>query len=201
MQFKQFRLKMKKSIFSKEEAQIVAFDTAPSTFKLQLHQWVRAGDLIKLKRGLYVFSDTRVDKVDVARRLYSPSYISLEYALSLYGLIPDVPFSVTLVTPKITRKFNTSYGQFVYRKIKKEAFFGYDPQTLMAEKEKALVDYLYLDSGRFVARPDFWRELRLQNLNDVNFDKAFHYAEKFGSRKLIYLLRGLKEYASLDQPG
>lgn len=201
MQFKQFRLKMKKNIFSKEEAQIVAFDTPPSTFKLQLHQWVKAGDLINLKRGLYVFSDSRVDKMEVARRLYSPSYISLEYALNLYGLIPDVPFSVTLVTPKITRKFNTPYGQFFYRKIKKEAFFAYDPQTLMAEKEKALVDYLYLNSGRFVPRADFWRELRLQNLNDINFDKASEYAEKFGSRKLITLLRSIKEYAGLGQPG
>jgi len=201
MQLKQFRIKMKKNIFSKEEAQIVAFDTPPSTLKLQLHQWVKAGDLINLKRGLYVFSDSRVDKVEVARRLYSPCYISLEYALNLYGFIPDVPFSITLVTPKATRKFNTPYGQFVYRKIKKETFFGYDPQTLMAEKEKALVDYLYLNSGRFVPRADFWRELRLQNLSDINFDKTFDYAEKFSSKKLITLLRSVKEYANLNQPG
>jgi predicted transcriptional regulator of viral defense system len=97
MQFKQFREKMKKDIFSKEEAQIVAFDTPLSTLKLQLHQWMKAGNLIGLKRGLYVFSDSHVDKVEVARRLYSPCYISLEYALNSYGLIPDVPFSVTLI--------------------------------------------------------------------------------------------------------
>lgn len=201
MLFNQFRKKMKKNIFSKEEAQIVAFDTSPSTLKLQLHQWVKAGELISLKRGLYVFSDSHVDKVEVARRLYSPCYISLEYALNLYGLIPDVPFSLTLVTPKITRKFNTPYGQFVYYKIKKEAFFGYDPQTLIAEKEKALVDYLYLNGRRFVPQIDFWRELRLQNLNDIDFDKAFDYAEKFNSPKLTILLGSVKEYASLDQPG
>jgi len=201
MRLKQFRIKMKKNIFSKEEAQIVAFDTPPSTLKLQLHQWVKAGDLITLKRGLYAFSNTRVDKVEVARRLYPPSYISLEYALNLYGLIPDVPFSITLVTPKVTRKFNTPYGQFVYRKIKKEAFFGYIPETFIAEKEKALLDYLYLNGRYFVPQTDFWRELRLQNLNGIDFSKAFEYAEKFGSRKLITLLRSVKEYASLNQPG
>ena len=201
MRLKQFRIKMKKNIFSKEEAQIVAFDTPPSTLKLQLHQWVKAGDLINLKRGLYAFSNTRVDKVDVAQRLYPPNYISLEYALNLYGLIPDVPFSITLVTPKVTRKFNTPYGQFVYRKIKKEAFFGYSPETFIAEKEKALLDYLYLNGRYFVPQIDFWRELRLQNLADIDFIKAFEYAEKFGSRKLITLLRSVKEYASLNQPG
>src|SRR3990172_5261655 len=157
MHLKQFRIKMKKNIFSKEEAQIVAFDTPPSTLKLQLHQWVKAGDLITLKRGLYAFSNTRVDKVEVARRLYPPSYSSLEYALNLYGFIP--------------------------------------------EKEKALRDYLYLNGRYFVPQTDFWRELRLQNLTDIDFNKAFEYAEKFGSRKLITLLRSVKEYASLNQPG
>lgn len=201
MQFKQFRKKMKKNIFSKEEAQVVAFETPPTTLKLQLHQWVKAGDLISLKRGLYAFSDSSLDKGEVARRLYLPCYISLEYALNLYGLIPDVPFSITLVTPKITRKFNTPYGQFVYHKIKKEAIFGYDPKTLIAEKEKALLDYLYLNRQRLVPQTDFWRELRLQNLTEINFNKAFEYAKKFGSKKLIALLRSLRDYASLDQLG
>lgn len=201
MQFKQFRLKMKKNIFSKEEAQIIAFDTSPNTLKLQLHQWMKAGDLVSLKRGLYVFSDAHVDKAEVARRLYEPSYISLEYALNLYGLIPDVPFSLTLVTPKATRSFNTPYGQFVYRKIKKEAFFGYDPNTLMAEPEKALVDYLYLNGSRFLPKSDFWRELRLQNLAEINFGKALVYVEMFGSNRLNILLRSVEDYASLSQSG
>lgn len=199
MQFKQFQKKMKKNIFSIEEARVVAFDTPPATLKLQLHQWVKAGDLISLKRGLYAFSDSSLDKGEVARRLYSPCYISIEYALNLYGLIPDVPFSITLVTPKITRKFNTLYGQFVYHKIKKEAFFGYDPKTLIAEKEKALLDYLYLNRQRLVSQTDFWRELRLQNLTEINFNRAFEYAKKFGSEKLIALLRSVRDYASLDQ--
>lgn len=201
MQFKQFRKKMKKNIFSKEEAQVVAFETPPTTLKLQLHQWVKAGDLISLKRGLYAFSDSRLDKGEVARRLYSPCYISLEYVLNLYGLIPDVPFSITLVTPKITRKFNTPYGQFVYHKIKSQAFFGYDPKTFIAEKEKALLDYLYLNRQRLVPQTDFWRELRLQNLAEINFNRAFEYAKKFGSEKLIALLRSVRDYASLDQFG
>ncbi|MFZ3062141.1 MAG: hypothetical protein WA148_00090 [Actinomycetota bacterium] len=201
MQFKQFRKKMEKNIFSKEEAQVVAFETPPTTLKLQLHQWVKAGDLIRLKRGLYAFSDSRLDKGEVARRLYSPCYISLEYALNLYGLIPDVPFSITLVTPKITRKFNTPYGQFVYHKIKSQAFFGYDPKTLIAEKEKTLLDYLYLNRQRLVPQTDFWRESRLQNLTEVNFNRAFEYAKKFGSEKLMALLRSVRDYASLDQLG
>lgn len=198
MHFKQFRKEMQKSIFSKQEAQLVAFDTAPSMLKLQLHQWVKSGDLVPVRRGLYAFSDSQVDKVEIARALYSPCYVSLEYALNMYGLIPDVPFSITLVTPKTTRKFDTPYGQFVYRKIKKEAFFGFNLETLMADKEKALIDYLYLNGKRFVPEAGFWEELRLQNLEDIDFDKAAHFAARFGSKKLVKLLGSVREYAAID---
>lgn len=196
MQLKEFKKKMKKSIFSKAEAQIVAFDTAPNTLKLQLHNWVKSNDLVAIKRGLYAFSDKRIDKVEVALNLYSPSYVSLESALNIYGLIPDVPFSMTLVTPKTTRKFNTPYGQFVYRKLKKEAFFGFDPKTLIAEREKALVDYLYLNGRRLLPRADFWEEMRFQNLSEIDFDRALDYAKKFDSSKLLKLVRSVKEYAN-----
>ena len=95
MQFKEFKKKMKKNIFSKTEAQLVAFETSPEVLKLQLHQWVKSGDLISLKKGLYIFSDVQINKVEIAKYLYFPSYISLEYALNIYGIIPDVPFSMT----------------------------------------------------------------------------------------------------------
>jgi len=195
MQLKKFRKKMQKDIFSREEAQIVAFDTAPNTLKLQLHQWVKSGDLVALKRGLYAFADRRIDKIEVARYLYSPCYISLEYALNLYGLIPEVPFAMTMVTPKATRKFNTVFGQFVYRKIKKEAFMGFDDETLIAEKEKALVDFLYLNSSCLVPSVSFWQEIRLQNFDDFDFRKALYFAEMFNSLKLLNLLESVKNYA------
>lgn len=199
MHLKEFRKKMQKDIFSREEAQIVAFDTAPNTLKLQLHQWVKSGDLVTLKRGLYIFADKKVDKVEIARCLYSPCYISLEYALNMYGLIPDVPFAMTMVTPKATRKFNTVFGQFIYRNIKKEVFFGFDEETLIAEKEKALVDYLYLNSSHLVPSVIFWKELRLQNLDDFDFDRALYFAEKYNSLKLLSLLESVKNYAVTEK--
>jgi hypothetical protein len=117
----------------------------------------------------------------------------------MYELIPDVPFSVTLITPKATRTFDTPYGRFVYRKIKQEAFFGFDPETLIAEKEKALVDYLYLNGRRFLPEAVFWQELRLQNLGDIDFVKATQFAQKFSSKKLMKLLGSVREYAGVDQ--
>jgi len=196
MKFKEFKKKMKKNIFSKVEAQLVAFETSPEVLKLQLHQWVKSGDLISIKKGLYAYSDVQINKVEIAKYLYFPSYISLEYALSIYGIIPDVPFSMTMITTKTSRTFDTVFGQFIYHKIKADAFFGFDTVTLIAEREKALVDYFYFNTKYFVPNFKFWEEQRFQNLDEVDFSKAYSFLEKFNVKKLTVLLRSLEEYAA-----
>ncbi len=195
MRYKEFKKGMKKPVFTWEEAKIVAFNTPPNTLKLQLHQWKKEGDIIALKRGVYLFSDQEVDKIEIAKHLYSPCYLSMEHALNYYGLLPDVVFAMTMITTKPTRKFHTKFGLFVFQKIKQEAFSGFDPDMLIAEREKALVDYLYLNVRRFVPQKDFWQEMRWQNLKDVRFTKAFKFAKLFKNKKLIELLRSLKTYA------
>lgn len=186
---------MEKPVFSTEEARVVAFASNPDTLKLQLHQWVKNGDLISLKRGLYMFPSGRVDRVQIAGFLYPPCYVSLESALNLYGIMPDIPFALTLVTTRTTRTFNTPLGRFIYHKIKQGAFTGFDPHTLIAEKEKALLDYLYLHKNVLVADGDFWRELRLQSLDQLDFQRAFSQARRYGSSTLITLLESVKHYA------
>jgi hypothetical protein len=101
-----------------------------------------------------------------------------------------------MVTTKTSRSFNTPFGQFIYHKIKREAFFGFDTVTLIAEKEKALVDYLYFNTKYFVPDFKFWKEQRIQNLNEVDFLKAYSFSEKFNIKKLTILLRSLEDYAA-----
>lgn len=195
MNFRQFKKQMKKQVFTFKEACIVAFRTPPSTLKVQFHQWKAAGEILPLKRGLYMFVDGDVDVANIAGALCEPCYISLEYALNHYGLLPDVPFAVTLVTTKTTRKFNTPRGQFTCQKIPIRAFMGFDTKTLMAKREKAIVDYLYLNQHRLVSENHFWEEMRWQNLGEVRFQKAKKLARFFSSPKLNILLESLRSYA------
>jgi len=186
--------KMRKPVFTLEEARRVAWETAPSTLKLQLHQWVKAGELIRLKRGVYGFPEQVTERTEVARALYGPAYLSLEYALNAYGLLPEAVFALTLVTPRLTRRFVTPVGTFIYHKIKRDLFWGYDPRTLMGEQEKVLVDYCYINGRTLVPEPTFWKTLRFQNLHQVNFKKAKDYARRTGSRKVVELVRSLEAY-------
>jgi len=70
----------------------------------QIGRWQKKGLVIKLKRGVYMLNpnDRKINpsRLFVANQLYSPSYVSLEYALGFYGLIPEQAFDLTSVLPK-----------------------------------------------------------------------------------------------------
>lgn len=114
-----------------------------------LLRYTRHGLFWQLKRGLYTLRESGVPLWLVANRLYAPSYISLDSALSYYGLIPETVYAVTSITPKTTREFMACETLFVYRSIQAKTYQGYHPiilegQTiLIAEPEKALADTLY----------------------------------------------------------
>lgn len=200
MKFKEFRKKMQKNIFSTAEARILCFDNNSDILNLQLHQWKKSGDLVSLKRGIYMFTDAKTSTLEIALNLYSPCYFSLEYALNFYGIIPEAVFEYTLVTPKSTRRFKTPIGVFTYQTIKKDAFFGFNPETLMAEKEKALVDYFYLHSAELEPDDAFWKHSRFEaGVTEINFKKVLSYAKFFKSPKLTFLLHSFYSYAKSHQ--
>lgn len=117
-----------------------------------LEAYTKRGLLVRLRKGLYVLKEMIPNEEAIANALYQPSYISLEYALSRFGIIPEMPYTITSVTTKITATFTVLGRDFSYQKIKKTAFTGYVPEKVgrhaifIATPEKALVDYLYFVS-------------------------------------------------------
>lgn len=120
----------------------------------------KRGDVVKLRRELYALSDRRPSDLEVANALLKPSYISFQYALAYYHLIPEVVFEITSATTRTTRRFETLDTVFTYRHLKTPAFSGYRPEVvdgrviLIAEPEKALVDSLYLASLHRLSLPE-----------------------------------------------
>lgn len=117
-----------------------------------LESYTKRGLLVRLRKGLYALKETTPNEEVIANALYQPSYISLEYALSRFGIIPEMPYTITSVTTKTTATFTALGRDFSYQKIKKAAFTGYGPEKVgrhtifIATPEKALVDYLYFVS-------------------------------------------------------
>ena len=127
------------------------------------YKLVKAGFLKRLEKGKYVLTTKDVPTFQIAQFLYQPSYISLETALSFYGIMPQFPAEITSVTPKKPRVKVVDGFTYSYSKIAKSLFIGYTKEGgyLIALKEKALFDYLY-----FIAKG-----LRTKNYLD-EFDKT-----------------------------
>lgn len=174
------------------------------SFLVQFRRWVKAGRVVKLRKGLYLLNqdDRRVNpsRLFIANELYAPSYVSLEYALSFYGLIPERVADITCVTSKKTARFRNVLGTFIYQHIKEECFTGFrelkDEAGLiyfMAVPEKAVVDFLYLNQNRFKADHDkeLFDSFRFQNVERLNKRKMFQYVKLFKNRKLDRLIKTL----------
>lgn len=177
-------------------------------YRPRLNEWQNKGYIIKIVKGYYIFTDTKINDITlycIANKIYRPSYISLEMALSYYNLIPESVYTLTSVSTKRTYKFNTNIGSFYYRTVKPEFFFGYEIikenniTYQIADLEKSLLDYLYLNP-HFITRNDF-SELRINReifWENIDEQKLNHYIERFAQKKLSTRVKKLLRYLKND---
>ena len=162
--------------------------TIPSLCQETLSRWNRSGKIIMVAPGFYVLPGETSDETDlfaIASRMYTPSFVSLESALSFHGLIPETVLSVTSVCTRKTRRINSPLCTFIYRSIQPEYFFGYEAKTgrnhryLMASPERAVIDLLYL--RRDIKSAEDMLELRFdtQTFNGLDQMEILDIAERF----------------------
>ncbi len=163
----------------------------PGFDRRRLSEWQEKGYLRKIVKGHYVFTDTPLDEprlFEIAARIYRPSYVSLESALSRHGLIPESVYAVTAVSTRRTYRFETPIGRFSYRTVKPGFFFGYEigpGPARVATPEKALLDLLYLEPG--LNGPEDFSSRRLNReafLASCDGDRFSRLAARSGVRAL-----------------
>jgi predicted transcriptional regulator of viral defense system len=154
-----------------------------------MHRYTRRGFIKRVKRGLHVFPDALPPDLYLANKIYEPSYVSLEFALSYHRVIPETVYEITSVTTKATRRFSALGKSFTYRTIKKAAFTGYVSKRqghvnyLIADPEKAFVDLNYLKiMNRHKPISRFDKE-------KINPAKALRYAKLFNNDKLVKVIK------------
>ena len=154
-----------------------------------LHRLKKQGYIETVKRGLYKLTDEQVPELYLANKLYEPSYVSLEFALSYHRVIPETVYEITSVTPKTTRNFEALGRIYSYRKIKRTAFTGYliekqkNFSFQIADPEKAFVDANYF---RLLGR---LKPISRYNKKRINSVKALRYARLIGNKKLISIIK------------
>lgn len=131
----------------------------------------------RISRGFYANPFNAPTMEEISGQIYKPSYISLESALSSYGVLSQIPQVLTCVTTQLPRTFKTGFGTIEYHQIKGAFFWGFIEKNgfAMAEQEKAFADYLY-----FSAKAERKRKTSLLNTEPLNAKKAKRYLRKLG---------------------
>jgi predicted transcriptional regulator of viral defense system len=166
----------------------------PSFHKQRFSEWQKKGYIRKIAKGYYIFSDLEINEAVlfiIANRIFEPSYVSLEMALSYYGLIPESVYGITSVSSKRTYTFKTKLTNFTYHKTKSELMFGYrliayqNHNFKIAEIEKAILDYFYFNS-KLKTKGEF-EELRFNKevfKEKVDMEKTKNYLSLFNNKSL-----------------
>ena len=177
--------------------------------RLQLARWKKAGKLIQLRRGVYIFGSP-YRKVEphpfvLANALRRNSYVSVQSALAYHGLIPEHVPVVTSVTTARPERLNTPVGKFIFHHLQPPLLFGYreievsrKQATMVATAEKALLDLVYLTPG--ADQLSYLRQLRLQNTEFLDQQVLSNFASRFCKPKMLHardnILQVLREERS-----
>ncbi len=171
------------------------------------------GILTALKRGYYVYNPLQtsmISKESIANVLLGPSYVSLDYALYFYDLIPEAIHRVSSVTTKRSKSFQTPYGLFAYQQIPKALFnlaLEIHPCSwgnfLIASKEKALCDKVFLTRGAELRSREamlvFLEEdlrMDLDALSLMRVEVFEEFFQKSKSKKIKILKKLIEEFSS-----
>jgi hypothetical protein len=195
--------KIKSGVFSDYELQTLLQGSADKRHGL-VKRAIAKGDILQLRRGLYVVSkgvaEEPYDLFELAQRLYGPSYISLESALAYHGLIPEAVHAVTSVCLKRSTEFKTSMGIFSYTRVPSRPLLKGVARTLssrgiffMAQPLKALADYVYVHKKNWNSLKEAVLDLRLdeENLRSFKVSEVEDLLLSYGSRRVRTFLQKL----------
>lgn len=175
---------------------------------------LKAEDLVRVKKGLYIFGERArqepYSKEVLANLIYGPSAISLEYALSFYGLIPERVEVITSITNNRNKHFQTPVGRFEYSYMSTVKYsFGItqfalaaNKHCLIATKEKSLADVLMLRNERLATDSELQAHL-IENLRidelylrELDYNAISILAKLYNNHNVCLLQRVLeKNYA------
>lgn len=178
--------------------------------KSKLTRLFKDKTLLHVRRGLYLPADAAYSLKTLANMIYGPSYISFEYALASYGMIPERVVNITSAAygKNKHKRFDTPLGTYLYRTVPTAVFHlevrrlvDEGSPYLIATAEKAICDTLYVH--RRVQSLKALKELLFEDLRfdrsafrDLELSKITTLAPLYGKRILVQFSRLLEEELS-----
>lgn len=172
------------TVFTFKDISLIWKDTNPDLIKAKVNYYVRSGKLYAIRRGIYA-KDKDYDKLELATKIYTPSYISFETVLAKAGIVFQFYTQIFAVS-YLTREIIADNQIYSYRKIKDSILTNHagvekkDNYTI-ASAERAFLDVVYLN-----------KDYHFDNLSPLNWEKVFEILPVYGGNKRME--KKVKEY-------
>lgn len=158
-------LRSPKTIFSTKDAALLWGEEKDSTVSVRLNKYVRAGKLIRVHRGLYA-KDKNYDKLELATKIYTPSYISFETVLAKAGVIFQF-YGQIFIASYVTREVTVGEQLYSYKRVRDSILTnrtGVEAKGnyYIASPERAFLDTVYSN-----------KDYHFDNLSSLNWEKVF----------------------------
>lgn len=187
--------------------QLLGEDSAAAgTVQTALYRWMKSGQIIQLKKGVYMtrrFFDLHKSDVDfmpaISAILIPQSYTSLEFILQRYGILTETTYPISAITIKQPRVIENKIGSFAYRHIKENLYHGFTFSDFFgipfaqAIVSKALFDYFYFRVQN--TSVDIAEDLRLnlEEITETSRAEFGGFVEMSKSRKMSEIYTNLRK--------
>ena len=141
-----------------------------------LNRLVKSGLLVRLRKNVYTLFTEDINYEKIANELYFPSYLSFETGLARYGILSQIPYTISFATTRSSRKITLGEVEVEYRHLKRDLFFGYNLKhgKYIATPEKALLDEVY-----FVSRGKAKVNLDELDLSEIDENLLEEYTKEY----------------------
>jgi len=168
-------LRAKQTVFSARDIMLLWQDTNANAAKGRISYYVKRSELYRIRRGLYA-KDTNYNKLEVATKIFTPSYVSFETVLTKAGVVFQY-YDQIFVASYITREIVADSQTYTYKRMKdalltNPAGVEQTDTYAIASAERAFLDVLYLSS-----------DYHFDNVSGLNWNKVYEILPIYGGNK------------------
>lgn len=177
-------LRSGKTVFTTRDIALLWQEPVTSATRVRLNYYVNRGDLYRIRKGIFA-KDRRYNRLELATRIYTPSYVSFETVLVKEGVIFQV-YERIFVASYLSREITIDQQSYSFRKIKTEVLtdvIGIDhiDETSIASVERAFLDTLYLNA-----------DYQFDNLRTLDWNKVMGISRIYNNRRMTQIVDRLR---------
>jgi len=169
-------LRSTKTVLTLKDIALMWQDSDTAKARVRLNYYVRKGDLHRVRRGIYTKSN-EYNKLELATRIFTPSYVSFDTVLAKEGLIFQYQNQI-MVASYLTREIIIDEQNYSYKKLKDVILtntigIAFLDETSVASKERAFLDTLYINT-----------DYHFDNVRSIDWNKVFEILPIYDNKRL-----------------